>query len=83
MGEVVGQDRAVQALSFGIGIRRPGYNLFAIGPAGVGKETLLRQFLRDRAGQQKVPTDWCYVHDFADPDHPRSLELPAGMGVRL
>ena len=83
MGEVIGQDRAVGALRFGVGIRRHGYNLFAIGPAGVGKQTLLGRFLRDHAAQEKVSTDWCYVHDFASPEHPRTLELPAGRGVQL
>ncbi len=83
MAGVVGQERAVQALRFGIGMRRHGYNLFAIGPPGVGKQTLLRQFLGDQAARQTVPADWCYVHDFANPGRPRALELPPGMGVRL
>jgi len=81
IGEVV-QERAVEALRFGIGIRRPGYNLFAIGPSGIGKQALLRQFLSEHAPGE-IPTDWCYVHDFEDPERPRTLELPAGMGVRL
>lgn len=80
---VVGQERAVQALRFGVGIRRYGYNLFAIGPSGVGKQTLLRHFLAEHAAREPVPTDWCYVHDFADPGRPRALELPPGMGARL
>ena len=80
---VVGQARAVQALQFGIGMRRHGYNLFAIGPPGVGKQTLLRQFLGDQAAGEAIPPDWCYVHDFANPGRPRALELPPGMGVGL
>lgn len=82
-GGVVGQERAASALRFGIGIRRDGYNLFAIGPPGVGKQTLLRQFLSEHATRKEVPTDWCYVHNFSDAECPRSLELPAGMGARL
>lgn len=82
-GGVVGQDRAVEALRFGVGIRRPGYNLFASGPAGVGKQTLLRQYLHDHAAREPVPTDWCYVHDFDDPERPLAIELPAGMGIRI
>lgn len=79
---VVGQERAVQALRFGIGIRRSGYNLFAIGPPGVGKQTLLRQLLGRQADAGAL-RDWCYVHDFADAERPRALELPAGKGTAL
>jgi lon-related putative ATP-dependent protease len=80
---VVGQDRASSALRFGIGIRRHGYNLFAVGPPGVGKKTLLRQFLGKHALRDEVPSDWCYIHDFSDPQRPRALRLPPGMGIRL
>jgi lon-related putative ATP-dependent protease len=82
-GHVVGQERAVAALRFGIGIRRHGYNLFAIGPPGVGKQTLVRYFLGEHAAREKIPTDWCYVHHFGNPERPRTLELPAGTGVGL
>ncbi|MBI2897420.1 MAG: AAA family ATPase [Deltaproteobacteria bacterium] len=81
--EILGQDRAVEALRFGIGIRQPGYNVFAIGPPGVGKKTLVRQLLDQRAGGEATPSDLCYVHDFGDPHKPRALEMPAGLGSRL
>ncbi len=80
---VIGQDRALDALEFGVGIRHHGYNLFAVGPVGVGKQTLLRQVLDARAAHEPVPSDWCYLHNFDDPERPRVLELPPGMGVRL
>jgi len=80
---VVGQDRAVQSLQFGVGIRRHGYNLFAVGPPGVGKLTLLRQFLEAQAAREPVPSDWCYVHDFTNPGRPRALELPPGKATGL
>ncbi|MCA9672335.1 MAG: AAA family ATPase [Myxococcales bacterium] len=80
---VVGQDRAVEALRFGIGIKRHGYNLFAIGPPGVGKQTLLRDYLERSAGEREAPADWCYVHNFDEPGKPRLLELPCGRGMAL
>lgn len=80
---IIGQERAVAAAEFGIGIRRPGYNLFVIGPPGVGKRTLLRQFLDQSAAGEPAPSDWCYVHNFAEPSRPRALELPAGRGRQL
>lgn len=70
-------------MRFGIGIRRHGYNVFAIGPPGVGKQSLLQQFLGEQAAREKVPCDWCYTHNFKDPERPRALELPPGVGIRL
>jgi lon-related putative ATP-dependent protease len=78
--EFVGQERALEALRFGLAMRREGYNLFAMGPPGVGKETLIGQLLSRRMAQEPPPSDWCYVHNFRDPHRPRAIELPAGQG---
>jgi lon-related putative ATP-dependent protease len=77
---VIGQDRALAALRFGIGIRHANYHLFALGPPGVGRHALVRQVLEERAATEPVPSDWCYVHNFAEPHRPRALSLPAGRG---
>ena len=81
--ELVGQDRAVEAVEFGIGIRRDGFNLFAAGPAGTGKHTLISEFLRRQASAGPQPDDWCYVYNFQDPRRPRALRLPAGRAQPL
>ena len=81
--ELIGQDRAVEAVEFGIGIRRTGYNLFAAGPAGTGKHTLIAEFLQRQSKSEPVPDDWCYVYNFADPRRPRALRLPAGRAQPL
>jgi lon-related putative ATP-dependent protease len=83
LDEIVGQDRAIEAVLFGIGIRRPGFNLFAMGPEGIGKYSLVRQFLLARAPAEPVPSDWCYVHDFGDPRRPRAIRLSPGEGRRF
>jgi len=85
LGEGIGQMRAIEAAQFGIGMRHAGYNLYVMGPSGSGKRTLVRQLL-DRqiaAGGRDKPSDWCYVHNFTQPDKPRAIRLPAGMGARL
>ena len=74
----VGQQRAVEAVRFGIGIRAEGYNLFALGPTGTGKSSIVRHFLAQAAERQPVPDDWCYVNNFAEAHRPRALRLPAG-----
>ena len=78
-----GQARATEAIEFGLGIRREGYNLFVIGPEGTGKHAIIEQFTRRQAAAEPTPADWVYVYNFAEPHKPRSLSLPAGRGASL
>ncbi len=82
-GEFLGQERALEAMRFGVGMTRDGYNLFALGPPGVGKHTLVRRILEDKAATEPVPSDWCYVNNFAEARRPRALKLPPGVAVAL
>ncbi len=77
---IIGQERAEEAVRFAIGIRRYGYNLYALGTSGMGKHGFVRAFLEQRAAGEDAPSDWCYVHNFADPRRPRALRLPPGRG---
>lgn len=81
--EMVGQTRATEAIRFGIGIRRDGYNLFVLGPPSTGSHAIVRGFLAEQAAREPVPADWCYVNNFEQPHRPRVLRLPAGLGVKL
>ena len=81
--EIIGQQRAIDAIRFGIGIRHQGYNLFALGPNGTGRQTTVNRFLQQRALAEPVPDDWCYVYNFAEPYRPRALRLPPGKAVTL
>jgi hypothetical protein len=83
MPGLVGQERAVTAVEFAIGIRRQGFNLFVLGPAGTGKQSLVEDLLRRQARNEPCPPDWCYVNNFADSRRPRRLRLPAGRGAKL
>lgn len=76
--DVIGQPRAVNAVRFGIDIRRQGYNLFALGPVGIGKYSTVRHFLDSKAAAEPVPPDWCYVNNFAEPQEPQLLQFPSG-----
>ena len=77
---IVGQARAVEAIRFGVGIRHEGYNLYALGPSGTGKRSVTEDYIRRQAATEAVPSDWCYVNNFAMPHRPRALALPAGRG---
>lgn len=80
---VPGQERAREAIALGVDLRAPGYNLYALGPAGVGKRTIVEELLASRAAREREPSDWCYVHNFAQPHRPRALRLPRGQGPGL
>ena len=83
LSEIVGQERAVDAILFGIGIRHKGYNLFALGPSGTGKRTTTSQFLDQQASAEPIPSGWCYVNNFERSYKPRALRLPPGQGTVL
>ncbi|GAB3122586.1 ATP-binding protein [Novispirillum itersonii] len=74
----IGQDRAIEAVRFALGMNGPGYNLFCMGPEGTGKSSLVRRYLAEAAAALPVPQDWVYVYNFADSYRPRALTLPAG-----
>jgi predicted ATP-dependent protease len=80
---VFGQERAVRAIDFALGMGAPGYNLYASGPDGIGKSSIIESFLRSRAETLPAPHDWIYVHNFEDPDRPVGIALPAGEGRRF
>lgn len=77
---IVGQERAIEALSFAVEIDRPGYNMFLMGSTGLGKHTLLKRFLDEVSAEQLSANDWCYVFNFDDPQKPQAISLPAGQG---
>ena len=81
--EPLGQDRAVEAIRFGIGVRHEGFNLFAFGSSGAGKTETILRYLEPEAAAKCCPDDWCYVNNFAAPDHPKMLRLPAGRAREL
>ncbi len=83
ISDIIGQARAVAAVEFGIGIRRPGYNIFALGSPGTGKHTVVHDYLTEQAADDPPPSDWCYVYNFQENHRPVALELPAGGGAQL
>lgn len=76
--QIAGQDRALEAVEFGIGIEHKGFNLFVIGPQGTGRHTVIRSFIDQKALESKPPCDWCYVNNFKQPHKPLAFEFPQG-----
>jgi lon-related putative ATP-dependent protease len=75
---IVGQDRAVKALRFGLGIKDSGFNIYVGGAPGTGRTTAVKRFLEDEARKKPVPNGWCYVNNFQEPYYPQALCLPPG-----
>jgi lon-related putative ATP-dependent protease len=80
---LIGQERAVTAISLAMRMRGKGYNVYALGPSGTGRHSQIEALLRKQAESEPTPPDWCYVNNFADPQKPRRLCLPAGRGGGL
>jgi len=78
--DFIGQERAVNAIYFGLGIDHRGYNLYLAGPSGVGKTSSIKAILSMISKNRPTPGDWCYVYNFEDPNIPKAMNLPAGMG---
>lgn len=78
-----GQRRAIDAIEFGLRIRRRGFNIFVLGESGSGKTTTVERMLERRAAGEPVGRDVCYVHYFEDPDHPRGILLPPGKAAEV
>jgi lon-related putative ATP-dependent protease len=78
---VVGQPRALNALQFGLEIPDKGFNVYVAGSPGTGRSTATDRYLKKLAAAVKeVPSDWCYVTNFANQFKPTALEFSAGMG---
>ena len=80
---IIGQPRAVKAISTGLDIESPGYNIYAAGRTGTGKTSTIASLLNKNIAKKKIPDDVCYVNNFKNPDLPRYLMLPAGQGKQL
>ena len=85
LDRIIGQDRAIEALKLGLGIKdaKNRYNIYVAGGPGTGKMSAVEYFLDRVSRNEPRPPDLCYVHNFENPYSPRYLELPAGMGSQL
>jgi ATP-dependent Lon protease len=78
--EIIGQERALEAIRVGLEIQSIGYNIFVTGLAGTGRFTTIKAAFEEMDVKGKIPNDLCYVNNFKNPDMPHMLSLPAGQG---
>ena len=81
--KILGQERASDAIKFGMGMKSAGYHIFIAGPSKAGLTYAARTYIEEQAKQEPTPPDWCYVHNFKEPDKPKSIRLSAGRGSEL
>ncbi|MFT4993027.1 MAG: putative ATP-dependent protease [Paraglaciecola sp.] len=79
----IGQDRAKQALAFGLDIDARGYNLYVMGEQATGRFTLVHEYISKLVSKTLTPDDWCYINNFEDEREPYALRLPPGESKRL
>ena len=77
---VIGQDRAVKSMEFGLSMGAAGYNMFILGHQGTGKSTYAQSVVSKVAKKKQVPNDWCYINNFSEWDKPLAISLPPGQG---
>lgn len=75
---VIGQERAVRAIEFGLDMHSHGYNIFVTGVEGTGKSSIVRELVGRHAGRLPVPAGWCLVNNFKDTFCPVAVAVPPG-----
>ena len=78
--QIIGQEKALNALNFAVNLSAPNAHLVCLGPKGVGRTSLTLDILHQFAENKPAPQDWIYVADFNDLLHPMPIALPAGQG---
>lgn len=80
---MIGQERALKAIDFGLNIKSEGFNLYISGMVGTGRNTSIIRAVEKIAQNEPAPEDICYLYNFQNKDEPKALKLPAGTGCRF
>lgn len=78
---LIGQERALKAIEFGVTMDSQDFNIFVLGPPASGKSTAVRSYLERKAVEPTTVYDWIYVNNFEDTNNPRAVRLPCGRSV--
>lgn len=81
--QMIGQERAVKAIDFGLNIKSEGFNLYISGIVGTGRNTAILKAVEKIAKDEPAPDDICYLYNFQNKDEPKALKLPAGQGCEF
>ena len=77
---IVGQDRAIEAITLGAELHSYGFNVFVSGVSGTGRLTTVKHILDQVSISKPIVYDYCFVQNFSNPDNPTLLKFPKGHG---
>ena len=77
--DIIGQDRAVKAIEFGLNMKQKGYNIYVAGMSGTGRNSYTNSLIRKNKINKKLK-DWVYVYNFKNANEPTALSFLAGEG---
>ena len=80
---LIGQQRAVESIEFGLAVPGSGYNIFVVGQPGSGRTSYVLERLQNMAASLPAPDDWIYLYNFDKPGEPLAVNVPAGRGKKL
>ncbi len=80
---LIGQERGVEAISFGLKVKEAGYNIYIAGDMGTGKTTSAKLLSQKISKTEIAPPDFIYVFNFESEKEPILIELPKGVGSEL
>lgn len=78
--EIIGQERAISAIEFGIKMKKSGYNIYVSGASGIGRLNYTKALI-SKFGQNNLNLkDWVYVNNFKNANEPIALSFSPGYG---
>lgn len=75
---ILGQERAIEAIQFGVAMQRPGYNIFTMGDSGTGRTSYVMSYLKSEAKRRPAPNEWAYINNFTESHRPKAIEFSPG-----
>ena len=80
LGGIIGQDRAVTSIEFGLKMKHKGYNIYISGVSGIGRTNYAKSLIKKNVKFNNNLKDWVYVNNFRNNNEPISLSFKAGLG---
>ena len=78
--DIIGQERGVQAIDFGLNMKQQGYNIYVAGCSGIGRHSYTKTLINKIKKNNMNIKDWAYVYNFKNQNEPIALSFKSGQG---